>query len=57
MKVIQAYWQNNTWTYIKPKLKLNDPLVLVFAEFVLFWSLSAGVSVQLAQVSVCVLCM
>ena len=32
MKVIQAYWQNNTWTYIKPKLKLKDPLVLVFAE-------------------------
>ena len=32
MKVVQAYQQNNTWSYTKPKLKLKNPLVLVFAE-------------------------
>ncbi len=32
MKVVQAYKQNNTWNYTQPKVKLNNPLVLVFAE-------------------------
>jgi len=32
MKVVQAYKQENQWTYLSDKIALNNPLVLVFAN-------------------------
>ena len=32
MKVVQAQYTQNDWKYFQPKQKLNNPLVLVFAE-------------------------
>jgi len=32
MKIVQAQYTQNDWKYFQPKQKLNNPLVLVFAE-------------------------